>query len=149
MRPALLLVEDNPDHALLIQTLLESAWPADVRLTVISDGQQALEYIRVQAQTPVFGLPDLVMLDLKLPKVNGLEILRELRRLSAWRSVPVIILTTSTNPADVQAGLAGGAAVCLSKLSALSGGMQELRLTLERYLSPARAPDGAALRGRP
>ncbi len=125
MPGTILLIEDNPDHALLIQAALESAgWPAP--LSVISDGAQALEYVRWHGPAGGYGLPCLVVLDLKLPKVGGLEVLQLMRATPGWQQVPVVVLTTSNHPADRDACLAGGASLYLSKISALDGPMTDL-----------------------
>lgn len=112
----ILLIEDNPDHALLVETALEALTPAP-ELRLIDDGQQALELI----QSIPSPLPDLVLLDLKLPKVDGLEVLRAIRAAARWQAVPVMVLTTSNRPADVEACVANGANVYLSKITDLSG----------------------------
>lgn len=125
MPGTILLIEDNPDHALLIQAALEAAgWPAP--MSVISDGAQAIEYVRWHGPAGGYGLPSLVVLDLKLPKVGGLEVLRLMRATPGWRQVPVVVLTTSNHPADREACLAGGASLYLSKISALNGSMADL-----------------------
>ncbi|MGQ0602595.1 MAG: response regulator [Anaerolineales bacterium] len=111
----ILLIEDNPDHALLVETALEAMTPVP-ELQLIDDGQQALELI----QSTFGSLPDLVLLDLKLPKVDGLEVLRTIRAAARWQAVPVMVLTTSNRPADVEACVANGATAYLSKITDLS-----------------------------
>lgn len=143
MTRRILLIEDNPDHALLIQAWLEDHPALAPQLTVLSDGLQALDFIRWQAQTPVTSLPDLVLLDLKLPKVDGLDVLRALRASAAWTAVPVVVLTTSNNPADIRASFASGANAYLSKSSALEGAMPKLLETVEHAMRPAASwPEG-------
>lgn len=141
MRRAILVIEDNPDHVLLIQAALE-ALPNARPLMVMSDGAQALEYIRWLSAAPLPELPCLILLDLKLPKVDGLEILRALRASPAWRHVPVIVLTTSNYPADILASLMHGASSYLSKLSALNGAMHELIRAVETSLTDVPHEDG-------
>ena len=141
MTRTILLIEDNPDHALLIQAWLEAYQPLALQVTILSDGLQALDYIRWQAQAPVLALPDLVLLDLKLPKVDGLDVLRAMRASPAWRLVPVVVLTTSNNPADIRASFASGANAFLSKLSALDGSRADLIQTVEQTVRlPASGP---------
>lgn len=137
MTRTILVIEDNPDHAVLIQASLELGWAEIPRVTVMSDGLQALNYIHSQSPDPVLGLPDLVLLDLKLPKVSGLEVLRALRAAAAWQAVPVIVLTTSNNPADVQASFASGADAYLSKLTTLDGNMTALIESVEAQWNAA------------
>ncbi|MGH2522421.1 MAG: response regulator, partial [Anaerolineales bacterium] len=87
-----MLIEDNPDHALLIQTALEDS-PHVQGVRVIGDGEQALNYIQVETAAPsATSLPGLVVLDLKLPKVDGLDILRAIRASPVWQKIPVVVL---------------------------------------------------------
>lgn len=136
MTRAILLIEDNPDHVLLIQSALD-AIPRSAPVMVMSDGAQALEYVHWLSAAPLPELPRLILLDLKLPKVDGLDILRALRASPAWRQVPVIVLTTSNHPADIRTSLAQGADSYLSKMSALSGAMTELIRAVEQSLAAA------------
>ncbi len=111
----ILLVEDNPDHALLIQTTLEGSKYAP-HISVIGDGEQVLNFIASDAAgRNLVPPPDLVLLDLKLPKVDGLEVLKAMRAAANWRQVPVVVLTTLTRPVDIDECYANGANGYLSK----------------------------------
>lgn len=91
----LLLVEDNPDHAALtLRALRRSGFTADV--TVACDGTEALERLRGTE-----CLPRLVLLDLNLPNMDGLEVLRQLRSHVRTRMLPVVVLTSSDEERDV------------------------------------------------
>ena len=95
----ILLVEDNPDHAALTKRALlknKIANPVDW----VEDGQQALNRLFDAAQE----LPMLILLDLKLPKVDGLEVLKRLRANERTRRIPVVILTSSDEERDRAAG---------------------------------------------
>ena len=97
MAKEILLVEDNPDDAELTRIAFAEAG-IDYRLHVVADGVQALAYLRGCAPTE---LPSLVLLDLNLPKLNGREVLEAIRAEPATRSLPVVVLTTSAEPFDV------------------------------------------------
>ena len=97
MAKEILLVEDNPDDAELTRIAFAEAG-IDYRLHVVGDGVQALAYLRGCAPT---DLPSLVLLDLNLPKLNGREVLEAIRTDPATRSLPVVVLTTSAEPFDV------------------------------------------------
>lgn len=102
-RAQVLLVEDNDDHAeLVIRQLSEHSIHAD--LVRVSDGQEALDYLfhngkyTDPADSP---RPHVVFLDLRLPKVDGLEVIKILKESEELRKIPVVVLTTSASERDV------------------------------------------------
>jgi len=107
----ILLVEDNrDDEALTLRALRKNRITNEV--VVVRDGAEALEYLfgtgRYQGRDTT-ATPDLILLDLKLPKVDGLEVLRRLRADEGTRALPVVILTSSTEEQDVLKGYGLGA----------------------------------------
>ena len=95
----ILLVEDNPrDEALTLRALKKSNVANDV--IVVRDGVQALDYF-FGDDNGTNEVPQMVLLDLKLPKVDGLEVLRRLRANERTRSLPVVIFTSSSEDEDV------------------------------------------------
>ena len=99
----ILLVEDNPDHAELVMRNLEDFRVAN-RVIHVDDGQAALDYLYGHdqyADRQSFPMPDLMLLDLRLPKVDGLQVLREVKENTDLRSLPVVILTTSDAERDL------------------------------------------------
>ncbi|HEX4601538.1 MAG TPA: response regulator [Gemmatimonadales bacterium] len=105
----ILLVEDNPDdEALTRRALAKNNIHNDV--VVAHDGAEALDYLLGtggRAGTP--GAPEVILLDLKLPKVDGLEVLRRIRADERTRLLPVVILTSSREERDLIAGYGLGA----------------------------------------
>ena len=101
----ILLVEDNPDDVELTRIAFTEAG-CDHQLVVVSDGAAAVSYL--QACTPA-ELPALVLLDLNLPRLDGREVLQAIRAEPATRSLPVVVLTTSAEPFDVEQVYALGA----------------------------------------
>jgi CheY-like chemotaxis protein len=97
----ILLVEDNPDDVEITRHALSLARIAN-DLHVTRDGQEALDFLFRQGQygadTP---RPDLILLDLNLPKVNGMEVLERIKAKDGLRSIPVIMLTVSNRDEDV------------------------------------------------
>jgi CheY-like chemotaxis protein len=101
--PHLLLVEDNPDHAELIRRQLEQ-FSAGVRLHHVEDGEAALDYIFGKnnfADRERFPAPDVVLLDLRLPRVDGLEVLRLVKTQPQFDRLPIVVLTSSDAENDV------------------------------------------------
>lgn len=95
----ILLVEDNPDDEFLTRHALAERRVANSIVTV-TDGKQALDYV-FGARDDVRVMPDLILLDLKLPKVDGLEVLDALRRDGRTRHLPVVVLTSSREERDI------------------------------------------------
>ena len=97
-----LLVEDNTSEEILAIRAIEKAnIPADV--VVARDGQEALDYLFGSGANPrtVSSLPTVALLDLNLPKIGGLEVLRRIRADVRTRRLPVVVLTTSKQEADL------------------------------------------------
>lgn len=107
----ILLVEDNPDdEALTLRALKKSNIVNEV--VVAHDGAEALDYLfgmNAYAGRDTSILPQVVLLDLKLPKVDGLEVLRRLREAQHTKLLPVVILTSSKEEQDMTAGYSLGA----------------------------------------
>jgi two-component system response regulator len=101
--PNILLVEDNPDDADLTLRAFSRSRVAN-EIVVVSDGEEALDYLfgtGVHASRVEAPLPSVVLLDLHLPKVEGLEVLRRLRSSDRTRRLPVVVLTSSREEGDV------------------------------------------------
>jgi two-component system, chemotaxis family, response regulator Rcp1 len=96
----LLLVEDSePDVRLTIEALHEAK--VRNRLWVVDDGAKALEFLRRQGRYADAPRPDLILLDLNLPRKDGRQVLQEIKNDDLLKSIPVVVLTTSKSEADV------------------------------------------------
>jgi len=96
-----LLVEDDADHAALVmRSFDEHGLQAEVRH--VSDGEQALSYLYRRGAYADSPRPDLILLDLRLPKLDGIEVLREIKRAEALQRIPAVILTTSDAECDLR-----------------------------------------------
>jgi two-component system, response regulator len=99
----ILLIEDNPSDVLLTQRALEKNHIRN-ELAVAEDGQEALDYlfcVGAYAGRNPAHLPTLILLDLKLPKVDGLEVLRRIRSDDRTRRIPIVVLTSSKEQEDL------------------------------------------------
>jgi two-component system response regulator len=95
-----LVVEDNPDdRELLLRQLRKTGMAEHVKF--ISDGKEALNYLNVPDPLPVHELIA-IFLDLNLPTLNGLELLRQLRQRERFKATPVIVMTSSNNPKEIE-----------------------------------------------
>jgi CheY-like chemotaxis protein len=98
----LLLVEDNPAHAELVIRSFENQRVAN-KIYHVQDGEEALDYLfrRGNYQDPEKSpRPNVILLDLRLPKIDGLEVLREIKNTDGLKRIPVVILTTSQAEID-------------------------------------------------
>ena len=96
----ILLVEDNPADVGLIEEGFEDGRLL-CRLHVTEDGEAALRFLRKQGQFAGAARPDLILLDLNLPKRDGREVLQEIKKDPGLQHIPVVVLTTSDDEADV------------------------------------------------
>ncbi|QLK27663.1 response regulator [Natrinema zhouii] len=96
-----LLIEDNPGDVHLMREGLEKS-SVDSTVTVVTDGEAALDYVSQCDVSDSESMPDLVFLDLNLPKANGRTVLEAIEREPRLRSVPVIICSSSKSPDDIR-----------------------------------------------
>ena len=110
-KTAILLIEDDEDDALLMMRALGKAGIGD-RVHVARDGQEALDYLSGAGKygdRQQYPMPAIAFLDLKLPKVPGLEVLRRLREIPETKTLIIIVLTSSNLPADINQAYHWGA----------------------------------------
>jgi CheY-like chemotaxis protein len=101
IRP-ILLVEDNPMDLDLTFQALEGNGVANP-IVACRDGEEALQYMEKHRSPDDLQIPIVVLLDLRLPKVDGIEVLRQARRDPVWRQVPIVVMTTSRQNTDIEA----------------------------------------------
>jgi len=107
----ILLVEDNPDDELLTLRALKKNNIGN-NLTVVHDGAEALDFLfgtGAYAGRDINNLPQIILLDLNLPKIGGLDVLRRIRETNSMRLLPVVILTSSKEEQDLINGYSLGA----------------------------------------
>ena len=96
----ILLVEDNPDDEALTLRAFKNNHIAN-EVVVVRDGAEALDYLFAPRAESVHGAPQIIFLDLKLPKIDGLEVLRRVRANPATHLLPVVVLTSSKEEEDI------------------------------------------------
>jgi CheY-like chemotaxis protein len=139
---AILLVEDNPADVKITQRALrESAVPVD--LIVVRDGQEAVEYLLRQGphgDNQDWRIPDLILLDLNLPRLTGIQVLERIRATPALRATPVVVLTTSRRHEDIQQVYAAGANTYIEKPQDFNRFVQVLQTIQCYWLETALLP---------
>lgn len=110
----ILLAEDNEDDVLLIRKAFKEVKLMNV-MDVVKDGEEVTAYLRRQGQYRNAELPGLLLLDIRMPKKDGFEVLKEIKSDPALKSLPVIILTTSKQEEDVVTSYADGACSFITK----------------------------------
>jgi chemotaxis family two-component system response regulator Rcp1 len=96
----ILLVEDNVDEAeMTMQTLREGR--VRNRMHWVEDGEEAMAFLRRQGRFSAAPRPDLVLLDLRLPRMSGQEVLTEIKQHPQWKRIPVVIMTSSDDEKDI------------------------------------------------
>lgn len=123
-KPTLLMAEDAEDTASLLRFLLERS---GYQVIHASDGKQAQEMI--DTMTP----PNLVLLDIMLPHMSGLQLLPYIRKKADWQRVPIIMLTADSSEHDIQQALTSGASDYMVK----PFNPRELTARLSRFLKPS------------
>lgn len=126
----IVLIEDNQDHARILKWAFERS-NRQTAITFFPDGEAALHYFRPPQSAATSRRPDLIFLDLNLPKIDGRELLRILKSEHQTKDVPVIVLSSSNREEDVRQAYELGASTYISK-SLL---MNELSEALEGILS--------------
>lgn len=115
LRPPMeiLLVEDNEDDILLTKMAIQDN--ALFRLNVVRDGDEAMAYLRQEGHYVNATLPDLLLLDINMPKKNGFEVLDEIKSDPWLEYLPVVMLTTSDSETDIRKSYLGGACSFITK----------------------------------
>lgn len=130
----ILLAKDNEDYALLLQRAIETA-NIDANLQIVRDGQEAIDYLagaEPYADRTLHPFPKLVLLDLKMPRMDGFEVLAAVRQRLGFIRLPVIVLTNSDNPADIKRAYELGATSYFQKPDSLEG-LDEMIHVLHAY----------------
>jgi CheY-like chemotaxis protein len=131
-----LLVEDDEDHVFLVRRALADLPGAEVTVEVAGDGEQAVERLARARFTPG-GPPQLVLLDLKMPRMDGLEVLRGIRADQTAAGLPVVVLTSSERQEDREEALRLGATWFVCKPTDGRRFRSEIQQLADRWAVPA------------
>ena len=135
----ILLVEDNPADIRLTQEVFKGG-TIHHTLNIVMDGEEAMKYLKKEGKYASAETPDLVILDLNIPKKNGIMVLKEIKSDSKLKSIPVIILTTSDNENDIATTYANHANCYILKSIDLKEYMKVIRLIEDFWLTTVQLP---------
>jgi CheY-like chemotaxis protein len=134
-----LLVEDNPGDADLTKETLESG-KLHLQVEVVNDGAKALDYLHRRAPYEAADVPNLVLLDLNLPKVDGAGVLAAMRGSDALRRIPVVVLTSSDAERDIVQSYELGANCYVTKPVGLEAFQESIRSVEQFWFTVVRLP---------
>jgi two-component system response regulator len=141
----ILVVDDSDNDAALTLDSLRNAAP-DVTLLRLTDGEQALHFLCATdgfAGRPI-GLPKLVLLDLHMPGIDGIEVVQALRARPEMQELSVVLWTSSSNPLSIERALQAGASAYRIKPSSLDAYRAEINLIAQRWLQDGAITISAA-----
>src|SRR5688572_1603333 len=139
----ILLVEDNPGDARLTLEAFKEAKVIN-HLSVVSDGVEALAYLRREGRFASASTPDLILLDLNLPKMDGREVLAAIKEDVGLRTIPVVVLTTSSSQDDVARAYGHHANCYITKPVDLDQFLKVIQSIENFWLSLVRLPEHAS-----
>ncbi len=137
--PEVLLVDDNPGDTDLTSEILRQS-KHHFHVNVVNDGQKALEFLRQKRNFPGAPRPQLIVLDLRMPRVDGISVLREVKKDRALANIPVVIFTASQAAADVTHCYELGANCYLAKPENLSDFVHSVQALADLWLGFASLP---------
>lgn len=135
----IMLVEDSEPDILLTEEAFSEARVRN-RLHVVRDGEEALQFLRREGDYAAAPRPDVILMDINMPRKNGLEVLEEVKADPSLRSIPVLILTTSQAEDDVQRSYSGHASGYVVKPVGFENFLQAIRAFEDFWLTFVRFP---------
>ncbi|MBX2970434.1 MAG: response regulator [Cyclobacteriaceae bacterium] len=138
----ILLVEDNEGDIVLTKEAL-SGGKINNRITVVRDGEEALDMLRNQGRYIDSERPDLILLDINLPKIDGIEVLTEIKNDPELKSIPVVMLTTSSSEKDITNAYRNHANCYITKPVDLDKFLEIVNAIEDYWISIVRLPKPA------
>jgi CheY-like chemotaxis protein len=138
----ILVAEDDADHRFLTVRALRDVRGVDVEIETVADGAEALDYVHGRHPYADRPRPHLLLLDIKMPKVDGLAVLREVKTDPGLCTIPAVVLSSSDRPEDIASTYELGANSFVTKPVTASGFRQGLRQLGEYWAGLASLPDG-------
>jgi len=140
----MLVVEDNPGDAVLFQAFFLQA-ERRTEFFHVSDGEEALQFLRREGRHSEAPRPDLVVVDINLPRIDGKEVVKEMKADAGLRAIPVIVFTSSESEEDIRKCYEYGANCVLIKAADVEGAARTFELLENFWVNTVRlAPDPVA-----
>ena len=130
MSISILLVEDSPTDAAIMTAAFEEIG-CESQIEIATNGIDAIEILEAIYQSKDREMPNLILLDLNLPRKSGIEVLREIKQHSTWKKIPTVVLSSSSSQADIDNSYQCHANAYMAKPRELS----QYRLVVERLHS--------------
>lgn len=151
--PTLLVAENEEPHRFILKRVFRTIG-LDVRLQFVENGQQLLDYLmrrHLYNDPKISPMPDLVLIDLHMPRLGGIEALKVMRATASLRTVPTVIFSSSDSPHHIDEAYASGANAYLVKVGNFRELVAHLRSMMEFWMKvaqlPQPIPDGAHSKG--
>ena len=136
----ILLVEDNEGDVVLTKEALEEI-SINITLSVLKDGKQAIDFLNHIGEDTDLTFPDLMLLDINLPKKNGHEVLQYVKENEKFKHIPVIMLTTSSSERDINLSYTNHANCYITKPSDVDEYIEALSATANFWLNICKLPN--------
>ena len=143
IRMEILLIDDNPADVRMVRDGLKEALP-EARLSVASDGVEAIRFLRREGHYSKAPRPDLIILDLRLPKKSGFDVLAEIKQDPALATIPVVVQSSSEAPIDIQRAYSLHANCYITKPAGFDEFSRTMRVLAEFWVTVAKLPSGAS-----
>ena len=144
MTTRVLLAEDNADHAFFTVRAFRSVHGDSVEIETVPDGEQALDYMHRRGAYADRQRPHLVILDIRMPRVDGLTVLQEIKENADLRSIPVVVLSSSDRADDIEDTYRRGGNSYVTKPSTLDGLRHGVRDLATYWVEVATLPQLAS-----
>lgn len=141
MTARVLLAEDDADHAFFTVRAFQDAHGVGVEMHTVRDGEEALDYLHRRGKYAGVERPHLIVLDLKMPKVNGLEVLEAIKADDELRTIPTVVLSSSDRPEDVQESYERSANSYVTKPASLTGLREGVQEMARYWIDVAKLPE--------
>ena len=135
----ILLVEDNEGDIILTKEALSDAKIKN-KVSVTRDGEEAINFVTSALENPEELMPDLILLDINLPKIDGKEVLQYIKTTPALKKIPVVMLTTSSSPLDVTDSYDNHANCFISKPVDLNKFFEVVRMIEDFWITIVKLP---------